>query len=181
MLSRAGGLCNRLARRRRPALLLAPALTTLGLMGCGSSSPKVSSGTPRSLGTSASSTTLTSTSTSASPEATASAGSRAQVSASAGGVSATMHGSTHEPKVGQRWPFSLTVTSAGRPARATVTYEYVFGGQVVARRASHSFDGHFADWIEWPSSAVDYPLEFRAAIASEGATINLDYPVRVGR
>jgi len=90
-----------------------------------------------------------------------------------------MHGSTHQPKVGQRWPFQFTVTRGGRPARATVTYEFVFGGQVVARREHYAFEGHFTDEIQWPSTAVGYPLEFRAAIVSEGATVNLDYPVRV--
>lgn len=90
-----------------------------------------------------------------------------------------MKGATHQPKVGQRWSFHFTVTRAGRPVKAGVTYEFVFNGQVVAHREHYAFVGQFTDNIEWPATAVGYPLEFRAAIVSEGATINLDYPVRV--
>ena len=32
-----------------------------------------------------------------------------------------------------------------------------------------------------PAAAVGYPLTFRAVIVSEGATIDLDYPVQVIR
>lgn len=90
-----------------------------------------------------------------------------------------MHGSTHEPKVGEAWPFHFTVTRAGRPATANVTYEFVFAGQVVARREHYAFSGDYTDHIQWPATAVGYQLEFRAAILSDSATINLDYPVRV--
>ena len=60
-----------------------------------------------------------------------------------------------------------------------MSYEYLFGGQVVAHRSHYTFTGHFSDIFKWPSSAVGYPLTFRAVIVSDGATINLDYPVQV--
>ena len=60
-----------------------------------------------------------------------------------------------------------------------MSYEYLFDGQVVARRSHYTFTGHFSDVFMWPSSAVGYPLTFRAVIVSEGATIDLDYPVQV--
>jgi hypothetical protein len=60
-----------------------------------------------------------------------------------------------------------------------VSYEYLFGGQVVAHRSHYTFTGHFSDIFQWPSSAVGYPLTFRAVIVSEGVTIDLDYPVQV--
>lgn len=63
--------------------------------------------------------------------------------------------------------------------RASVEYEYLFGGQVVARRSHYTFIGHFSDVFRWPSTAVGYPLTFRAVIVSDDTTINLDYPVRV--
>jgi hypothetical protein len=152
------------------------ALGALALAGCGGPSKHPSTRASRST---SSTTSATATPATTAPEATVSAGSSAEVTASAGGITATLHGSTHEPKVAEHWPLHLTVTRGGRPARATVTYEFVFGGQVVARREHHSFDGRFTDEIKWPSSAVGYPLEFRAAIVSQGATLNLDYPVRV--
>jgi hypothetical protein len=92
---------------------------------------------------------------------------------------ATLHASTHTPKVNQPWPLHFTVTRGGALAKAAVQYEYLFGGQVVARRSHYTFTGHFSDVFQWPTTAVGYPLTFRAVIASEGAIINLDYPVRV--
>jgi hypothetical protein len=92
-----------------------------------------------------------------------------------------MHGSTHRPKVGRHWPLRFTVTRAGHPAKASVSYEYMLDGQVVAHRSHYTFTGHFSDVFVWPSSAVGYPLTFRAVIASGGATVNLDYPVQVSR
>ena len=59
--------------------------------------------------------------------------------------------------------------------------EYLFAGQVVARRSHHTFIGHFSDVSVWPSSAVGYPLTFRAVVVSGGVTIDLDYPVQVTR
>lgn len=98
---------------------------------------------------------------------------------SVGSVTATLHAGTHHPKVGQAWPIRFTASSAGHPAKATVSYEYLFGGQVVAHRSHYTFTGRFSDVFRWPSSAVGYPLTFRAVIVSAGKTINLDYPVQV--
>ncbi len=101
------------------------------------------------------------------------------VTGSTGGVTATLRAGTHHPKVSAAWPIHFTVTEAGRPAKASVSYEYLFAGQVVAKRSRYTFDGHFSDTFRWPSSAVGYPLTFRAVIVSGGSTIDLDYPVQV--
>jgi hypothetical protein len=84
------------------------------------------------------------------------------------------------PKVGH-WPVHFTVTRAGRPARASVSYEYLFGGQVVAHRAHYTFTGAFSDVFQWPAEAVGYPLTFRAVITAGRSVIYLDYPVQVSR
>lgn len=103
------------------------------------------------------------------------------VRASSQGLSATMHAGGHHPRVGKRWPVSFTVTQAGRPARARVRYEYLFAGQVVARRSNYGFSGAFHDTFLWPSSAVGYPLTFRAVITASKTTLDLDYSVQVIR
>ncbi len=100
------------------------------------------------------------------------------VRASSGGVTATMHAATHHPHVGH-WPVQFVVTHEGRPVKAEVRYEYLFGGQVVAHRSHYKFTGSFHDVFTWPSSAVGYPLTFRAVIIAGGATLNLDYAVQV--
>jgi hypothetical protein len=101
------------------------------------------------------------------------------VRASSGEVTATMHAATHRPRVGKHWPIEFVVTRGGKPAKAEVAYEYLFGGQVVAHRSHYKFVGSFHDVFVWPSSAVGYPLTFRAAIRTGGATLDLDYPVQV--
>jgi len=103
------------------------------------------------------------------------------VTGSSGGVTATLYAGTHHPRAGQPWPFAFGVRSRGRPARASVGYEYLFAGQVVAHRSHYTFIGHFSDVSVWPSSAVGYPLTFRAVVVSAGVTIDLDYPVQVTR
>jgi hypothetical protein len=101
------------------------------------------------------------------------------VRASSGGTTATMHASTHHPRVNKRWPIAFVVTRDGKPVKAEVAYEYLFAGQVVAHRSHYRFTGSFHDIFMWPSSAVGYPLTFRAVITAGGATLNLDYPVQV--
>jgi hypothetical protein len=103
------------------------------------------------------------------------------VHAGAGAVTATMHAAGHHPRVGRRWPVAILVSSNGRPVRAEVEYEYLFGGAVVAHRSHYRFTGGFHDTFEWPASAVGYPLTFRAVVRSGATTLSLDYPVQVER
>jgi hypothetical protein len=103
------------------------------------------------------------------------------VSATAGDVQATLHAATHHPKVDAPWPISFRVTKASRPVRAKVSYEYLFAGNVVAKRSDYAFTGHFSDLFRWPASAAGYPLTFRAVITAAGQTLYLDYPVQVLR
>lgn len=160
-------------------LLLPVAALALGaLAGCGGSSKEstISQGTA---GVSATTTTQTTTQQSSAPPATLT--SPSTVSASAGSIVATMHAGPHHPRVNEPWPVSFQVAQAGRPARASVRYEYLFGGQVVARRSHYTFTGRFHDVFMWPSSALGYPLTFRAMIQAGGQTLNLDYRVQVIR
>ena len=103
------------------------------------------------------------------------------VGGSSRGLTATLHAGTHHPEVGRRWPIQFTATRSGRAVRATVTYEYVYGGQVVARRAQHTFTGRFSDALVFPAQSVGYPLTFRGAVTSGGSTVNLDYAIQVSR
>lgn len=160
------------------------------LGGCGGNSSKSdSTNTTRPSATSATapsgSTTAQPSTTTGSSQSTVSTSATIHaggiVVGTAGSVRATMHPASHHPKVEHPWPISFTATRAGRAARASVSYEYLFGGQVVARRSHYTFTGHFSDIFKWPASAVGYPLTFRAVIVSAGVTLNLDYPVQVTR
>ncbi len=107
--------------------------------------------------------------------------SAATVTRSSAGVTASMHVGTHHPRVNRPWYLKFTVTRAGRSVRASVSYQYLFGGHVVARRSHYNFTGSFSDTFRFPATAVGYPLTFRAVIVSGRTTINLDYAVQVSR
>jgi hypothetical protein len=169
----------------RAALLpVGLAVAALLLAGCGKSSTATSTGSstgqPANTTSSASTTQPSTASKSATATITVAPATPGAlvVSGSMGGVTATLHASTHTPTVDRPWPLHFTVIHGGALVKATVEYEYLFGGQVVAHRSHYTFTGHFSDVFRWPSTAVGYPLTFRAVITSEGATINLDYPVQ---
>lgn len=158
------------------SLLIVPALAACG----GSGTPHAAATT----GTSASPAGATGTSAQTSPATTPVQGAEVGpgiVRATSGGLTASMRAGTHTPTVDRAWPVAFSVQVAGRPAPAALTYQYLLAGQVVARRSHYRFRGHFSDVFRWPSSAVGYPLTFRAVIEAGGSTVYLDYPVRVQR
>lgn len=88
----------------------------------------------------------------------------------------------HRPAVGEPWPIAIVARwPSGRPLRAEVRYEYLFGGAVVARRSHYRFRGTFHDVIRWPARAAGIPLTFRAIVTTPLGSRNLDYDVKVRR
>jgi hypothetical protein len=124
--------------------------------------------------------------------------------ASAAGFVGRLSAPTHHPKAGKLWPITVSArTRSGKGLRATATYQFVYHGQVVARRAPspranprsscskagtcrHSpwpFRGRFHDGtFTWPARAARIALTFRVIVAVRGrGHVNLDYAVRVRR
>jgi hypothetical protein len=161
--------------RGRLPWALGGATAVLLLAGCGGSSSGPSTHSAASVST----RTATTGAATTRPAVSSSAGAATTVTGSSGGVTATLHAGTHHPRVQRPWPIHFTVTSGGRPARATVSYEYLLGSQVVAHRDHYTFTGRFADVFRWPAAAVGYLLTFRAVLVADGATLDLDYPVQV--
>jgi hypothetical protein len=94
----------------------------------------------------------------------------------------TLTATTHRPQAGARWPLTIRAFGPdGRPLRAEVRYQYLFAGQVVARRSHYRFRGVFHDVITWPARSLAVPLTFRAVVTTSFGTRDLDYPVRVRR
>jgi hypothetical protein len=157
-------------------------LLLAGASGCGGSSTQhTSASTPPAKSSSSPASTSRTTPAPGGGAVTASAGSGFVASASAGGVTATLTGATHSPKANSHWPVRITVTRDGRPARASVEYQYLLGSQVVAHRSHYTFKGTFNDVFVWPPAAAGYPLTFRALVSSGAWHFHLDYPVQVHR
>jgi hypothetical protein len=152
------------------------AVSLLAAGGCGSSPTKAAS--TRTASTAGTRTAGAASAPAGTVSATASQSSRS-VSASSGKTTVTLRAGSHEPRTGTRWPIHFTATSAAAPAHASVSYEYLLGGQIVARRSYYTFVGRFDDFSIWPRDAVGYPLTFRAVVKVEPTTFNLDYPLRV--
>jgi hypothetical protein len=74
------------------------------------------------------------------------------------------------PTGGGFWPITVRArTAAGAPASGTVSYAFVFGGAVVARRpGGHMSGGVFHDRLEFPAQAVGYPLTVQVNVQGPG-------------
>lgn len=163
---------------RARAAAIAAAAAMLMLTACGSSSPPAPTSTAKTAAPAQTAGTSGAT-TAAAPAPSTVTGNT--VTSSAGPVTAVLRAPGHTPRVEAPWPIHVTVQAAGRPARATIDYQYLFAGQVVARRNHATFTGRYADVLKWPANSVGYPLTFRALITSGGRALALDYPVQVSR
>lgn len=171
---------GRIRGRRACAALMAAPLCGLLIAACGGGGGSgEQSNASTTTGTSTSTATETATTTATVTAVTGTAVSPEVVRGSSGGITATLHAPTHKPHVNVPWHFSFTVTKEGEPTKAKVVYEYMFGGQVVEKRANYTFTGHFSDVSRWPAKSVGYPLTFRAVITAGEETFYLDYPIKV--
>jgi hypothetical protein len=155
---------------RHPTLLTATLLCT-ALAACGGSS---SSSSTTATGSTTGSTTATSPA-----QSTTSASS----SVTTGPVRGTLHGTGHTPIAGRPWAYSVHVTDAsGTPLSGTVAIEFAFNGSVVGRDTppTHAVtNGHWADKLTFPDTAIGYPLSFQAVVHTSAGSITLDWPVQV--
>ncbi len=161
------------------SLLLSAGLLVYGA-GCGSSKST-------STASSAAGATRATTSAASTRAASGSAGRQrstgAVVSASVGGLHASLHGENHAPKVGKPWRYTVHASDAsGRPVAGTVDSEFAFGGQVVGRETppTHRLrNGRLNDNLTFPGRAVGSPLTFRVVVHTQLGSVTLDWTVKV--
>jgi hypothetical protein len=100
---------------------------------------------------------------------------------------AVLRASTHRPRAGQPWPYSVRVTDLrGRPIAARIRMQVLFGGVPVGKVDGGRTFRFVGVWREprrppviWPPRARGQSLVFEAIVSARGATKRLDYPVRV--
>ena len=106
---------------------------------------------------------------------------------SSGSFRARLFGSGHHPKAGHRWRIRITArTTSGHALSASIFYQFVFGGQIVACRSVTApgkphFRGTFRDVIKWPRRSVGVPLTLRAVVRTRKGVRNLNYAIKVRR
>jgi hypothetical protein len=97
----------------------------------------------------------------------------------AGGFTANLYASGHEPRVG-RWPIKVTATRGQQKLSGDVNYQFVFQGTVVKREPGHRFrDGVYRDTLIWPSAAVNHSITLRVVVKTRYGTDYLNWWIRV--
>ena len=120
-------------------------------------------------------------------------------SVQAAGFRAKLSAPNHSPLANKLWYIRVSATTAsGQPLRATTTYQFAFGGQVVATRypspASpcdetggkhpYAFKGSYRDGLLFPKRSVGIPLTLRVVVKVKGMgvkTLNWKVSVRKSR
>ena len=95
----------------------------------------------------------------------------------------TLVGENHDPIVNQKWTYTVTITDArGRKLSGTETTHYLFSGSVVGTEnpVNVKFQGGvYRDTIEFPATAVGYPLVLQATIKTSIGTGTADWAITV--
>jgi hypothetical protein len=101
------------------------------------------------------------------------------VTRTSGPLSGTLTASTHTPKVNVPMSITVTATLKGKPAHATLIYQYLYGGAVVSTRypcnnKACSFTGHYSDKLTFPATSLGEPLTLQVVVKALGHTVKLD-------
>ncbi len=169
--------CTRPGKLAAAALLAAAVLST-ELAGCGGLSSSSSSST-------SSTSVQTPSTTTTAPTTSSSTQSQGTASVTTGPVRGALHGENRAPKVNESWRYSVAVTdAAGHPLSGTVDIEFTYGGQVVGRDTPPTHpvvNGRWHDTLKFPADAVGMPLSLQAVVHTPAGSISLDWPVTVRR
>lgn len=110
---------------------------------------------------------------------------RPVVTATSGGVHASLHAVNHTPKIGTLWNYQVLVTDAsGHALSGTTLTEYVFMGTVVGRESppKHRLkNGRLSDNITYPARSAGVPLTMRVVVHTPAGTVTLNWPVKAHR
>jgi hypothetical protein len=100
--------------------------------------------------------------------------------ASGAGFTARLLGTpTHQPRVG-RWPITVTATRGRQKLSGSVSYQFLYQGQVVSRQPGRSFrNGVCHDTLLWPKRAVGHTITLRIVVKTRYGTDYLNWWIKV--
>jgi hypothetical protein len=97
----------------------------------------------------------------------------------AGGFTARLYPSSHTPKVGA-WPLKVTATRGGLKLSGSVSYRFLFQGQVVSSQPGGSFShGVYRDTLNWPKAAIGHTVTLQVVVRTRYGTNYLDWWIKV--
>ena len=100
-------------------------------------------------------------------------------SALAGGFTARLYATTHQPKVGN-WPIKVTAMRGSQKLSGTVNYRFLYLGQVVSRQPGRSFThGVCYDTLKWPRKAVGHTITLQVVVSTRFGTDYLNWWIKV--
>jgi hypothetical protein len=99
-----------------------------------------------------------------------------------GPLQATLVGENHDPKIGVKWPYTVTAKDAdGKPLSGTITTEFWFGGAKVGQESplKHTFtDGTITNKVTFPARANNVTgLQLQVTVTTSIGTKTLDWTV----
>jgi hypothetical protein len=99
------------------------------------------------------------------------------------GLSVHLSAPKSQPASGRLWPITVTaMSSSGAPVNATVSYQFLFGGAIVASRpGGHMRGGTFHDRLLFPARASGIALTLRVNVSEGGKTGSVERSVTVRR
>ncbi len=103
-------------------------------------------------------------------------------------LTVTFHAPGHAPRVNQRWPWSVTASSGGKPVAGTVTAQVVdpvggvhaveYGGVAKKFVTNVKFKGRFADFVLFPPISRGIKVTFRVTVKTALGTRVFKYWVQ---
>ena len=100
-------------------------------------------------------------------------------SALAGGFTAHIYVPSHEPRVGNE-SIKVTARRGGQKLSGTVSYRFLFNGQVVSTQKGGSFKhGVYNDTLKWPARAVSHSITLQVVVKTHYGTDYLNWWIRV--
>ena len=104
----------------------------------------------------------------------------------AGALRATIVPSTHSPVVNRKWPLEVGATVAGKPAKASAVYDFLYGSLVVS--AQHpfgnkhfTFTGTYHDNLVFPADSLGEPIALEVVVATGADTVKLIWSIKAVR
>ncbi|HWE09563.1 MAG TPA: hypothetical protein VG325_09415 [Solirubrobacteraceae bacterium] len=98
----------------------------------------------------------------------------------AGGFTARLVVSTHQPRVGL-WPVTVTATRGRHKLSGDVYYRFLYNGTVVKSYESGGRfrNGVYHDKLNWPKQAVGHTITLQVVVQTKYGTDYLDWWIKV--
>jgi hypothetical protein len=97
----------------------------------------------------------------------------------AGGFTAHLYISTHQPKVGYQ-PIKVTATRGSQKLSGSVSYRFLLNGTQVSKQPGHSFThGVYYDKLKWPQKAVGHTITLQVVVKTKYGTDYLNWWIKV--